>query len=290
VEGKLIAEGYGQVASLALDPIEKKPLYHFHPGSRIVSVGNNGCNLSCRFCQNSAISQERVPTRWIGPEELARLAGEHGSIGVAYTYAESLIWFEYLLDSGRLVRERGLKNVLVTNGTINPEPLRELLPVIDAMNIDLKSMNPRFYTRLAGGHLEPVLETIRLVAAAGVHLEVTNLIIPGENDDESEIAALIDFVASVNPEIPLHFSRYFPHYKLHRPPTPPETLARAWRMAREKLTWVYVGNIELPGASSSFCPSCGKVLVDRSRYYVREVNIAEGRCRHCGEPVNFVGV
>ncbi len=290
VDGLLIADGYGQVTSMAIDPIEKKPLYHFHPGKPILSIGNNGCNLRCLFCQNCEISQFTAPTREVSPEELVEIASRRGSIGIAFTYAEPMIWIEYVCDCGKLAREKGLKNVLVTNGMINPEPLKELIDVIDAMNIDLKSMNPDFYRRLCGGYRDPVLVTIQTVHAAGIHIELANLLVTGENDSDEDIANLTDWVADLDPEIPVHFSRYFPYYKYDNPPTPMERLEAAYHIARRKLKWIYVGNIPHVEFNSTVCPTCGNVLIRRNRYTVDLPGIEQRRCSVCAAELPIIGL
>lgn len=287
--GTLYSESYGELVSLAVDPVEKKPLYHFYPSKPIISTGPNGCNLRCLFCQNSEISQKKSVTSSVPPEELAALASRDGSIGVAYTYTEPFIWFEYIRDAGTLVHERGLVNVLVTNGYVNEEPLVELLPVIDAMNVDVKAMRPEFYRELCGGKLDDVLRTVE-VASRSCHVEVTNLIIPGRNDTDEDFHTLIDWLCGISPSIPLHFSRYFPRYKFSAPETPVKTLERAYEIAREKLHYVYVGNILLEGTSDTVCPKCGNLLVLRSHYHVRVSGIKDGKCSQCGRPVDIVGV
>lgn len=238
---------YGKISALALDPVEKKPLRRFYPGRRVLSVGGFGCNLRCPFCQNHAIAQlDGPPRRWqeLTPQALAEQAVQlvsQGNIGAAYTYNEPLVCYEYVRDCARAVRERGLVNVLVTNGTIEPEPWQALLPLLDAVNIDLKGFTDGWYRRL-GGRLEPVQRAIAL-AAERCHVEVTTLLIPGENDGEEEIRALCRFLASISPEIPLHLSRFFPRYRMAgRQETPVETVHRLTRVAREYLTWVYPGN------------------------------------------------
>ena len=213
-EGTLFTMIYGEVSSAAMDPIEKKPLYHFHPGSRIFSVGTVGCSFRCRFCQNHGISQDPdYPTEYCSPADLAGAAERQGSIGIAYTYTEPLVWFEYVLDACRIARERGLKNVFVTNGYINREPLRELLPYVDAFNIDLKSYNDDFYRKTIGGSLAPVLDTIAAVAAhKDVCLEVTTLVIPGCNDGERGNGDDPRLSRVLRKDIPYHLSAYFPRY------------------------------------------------------------------------------
>ena len=246
-DGKIVCLNYGKLTSLALDPIEKKPLRRFHPGSLILSVGSFGCNLRCPFCQNHEISlagDSGIPTVEVSPEQLAAKATElvpQGNIGVAYTYNEPLIGYEYVQDCASLVHEQGMVNVLVTNGTVEEEPWRALLPLIDAANIDLKGFTPAWYRRL-GGDLETVKRSIAL-AAERCHVEVTTLLIPGENDSEEEIRELARWLASVSPEIPLHLSRFFPRYRmLDSPPTPVEQVYRLAEAARRYLSHVYTGN------------------------------------------------
>ena len=246
-DGKIVSLNYGKLTSLALDPVEKKPLRRFHPGSLILSVGSFGCNLRCPFCQNHEISMagdSGIPTVEVSPEQLAAQAAElvpHGNIGVAYTYNEPLIGYEYVWDCAALVHEQGMVNVLVTNGTVEEEPWRALLPLIDAANIDLKGFTSAWYRRL-GGDLETVKRSIAL-AAERCHVEVTTLLIPGENDSEEEIRELARWLSSISSEIPLHLSRFFPRYRmLDRPPTPVEQVYRLTETARRYLSYVYTGN------------------------------------------------
>lgn len=242
VGGTLAAESYGRLTSLALDPIEKKPLYHFHPGSRVLSAGSYGCNLDCPFCQNYQIASREAPSRGVTPEELAGLSAEagHGNIGVAFTYNEPLIAFEYVADCAELLRQHRQKVVLVTNGFVSPEPLAELLPLADAFNIDLKCFSQEGYRSL-GGSLEPVLHTI--AAAAGVcHVEVTTLVVPGLSDSAEEMDALAAWIADIRPDIPLHVSRYFPRHRMEAPATPVETVCALAEVARGHLRHVYTGN------------------------------------------------
>ena len=288
IDGELIAAGYGRTTSLAMDPIEKKPLFHFKPGSLILSVAPNGCNLKCRWCQNWQISQEVVPTRFIDPKLLVDIAIRENSVGIAFTYTEPLIWFEYIIDVAKIGKPKGLSMVAVTNGYINPEPLNELLDYIDAMNIDLKAMDDEVYRKLIGGRLEPVLNTVR-TSAKRILIEVTNLLIPGVNDSDDQIKRLVDFIADVDPKIPVHFSRYFPAWKFNAPPTPVKTLLRAREIASEKLEYVYLGNVYIPDAEDTFCPYCGNKLVSRSGFYAKKVGITEdGKCSKCGKDVDIV--
>lgn len=239
---------YGQVTSLALDPIEKKPLYHFYPGTVILSVGSFGCNMRCPFCQNYSISQDdgQAVQGYLAPEKLLELAvgaqKQHGSIGVAFTYNEPLLSYEYLLDAAPLLQAAGQKVVLVSNGQIEAEPLRKLLPLLDGANIDLKAFNPATYQWM-GGSLAAAKRTIEMMAAAGVHLEVTTLVIPGKNDSTEEFAAETGWLAGINPEIPLYLSRYFPRYQCAIEMTPLATLQKMQKVAQERLHYVYLGNV-----------------------------------------------
>ena len=246
-DGRVVSENYGKLTAVALDPIEKKPLYHFHPGSRILSVGSYGCNLNCAFCQNSDISMSggsKTETQEVTCEALVSMALEltnRDNIGIAYTYNEPLIGYEFVRDCAQLAKEKGLKNVAVTNGYICKEPLMELLPLLDAMNIDLKGFTEEFYHKLRGD-LKTVKQSIEL-AAEVCHVEVTTLIIPGENDSDEEIDALSGWLAGVNPEIPLHISRFFPRWKMQdRNATPIKTVYHLAEVARKHLKYVYEGN------------------------------------------------
>jgi pyruvate formate lyase activating enzyme len=244
LSGLLYAQAYGKATSVALDPIEKKPLYHYHPGEYILSLGTKGCNFKCDFCQNYSISQDlSAPTRDINSQEIVDKAGQLGSFGIAYTYNEPFIWYEFVLDTAKLAKKAGLENVLVTNGYVNRGPLDEILPYIGAMNIDLKSIDDKFYRNICKATLEPVLDTIKR-ASSSCHVEITNLVIPTLNDSPDSITRLVDWIYSnLGPDVPLHFSRYFPCYKMTLPPTPVETLKMAESIAGKKLKRVYLGNV-----------------------------------------------
>ena len=287
-DGTLVSRIYGRVTSAAMDPIEKKPLYHFHPGESILSLGTNGCNFACLPCQNWSISQEDAHTRPLPPGQAVRTARESGSFGIAYTYNEPLIWYEYVLDTSRLARQSGLKNVLVTNGFIRQEPLAELLPFVDALNIDLKSIRDEFYRKVCKGRLGPVLETAR-AAKKAAHLEVTNLIIPTHNDSDHDLTDLADWIRDhLGPDTPTHLSAYRPCYRLNAPPTPPETLRRAYRIFSERLDHVYLGNLALDVGSDTTCPGCGAVVIRRRGYSTQVVGLDGGKCSSCGAGLNIV--
>jgi pyruvate formate lyase activating enzyme len=285
--GTLHAATYGKVAAVAMDPIEKKPLFHFHPGASILSIGSVGCNFRCEFCQNWHLVQKKVPLEDTRIGDLVATARREGSIGIAYTYNEPLIQFEFVLDCSKAFREAGMKNVLVTNGFVSPEPLSELLPFVDAMNIDLKSMDPSFYREICGGDLSAVLDTVR-TASKRTHVELTTLLYTGHNDSEGQVRAVIDFVAATDPEIPLHISRYFPQHRATAPPTPPARLEAAWRAARERLPYVYVGNLRLPGAEDTLCPGCHATVVRRTGFDADAPGLSGDRCASCGTRLRFV--
>ncbi len=278
---------YGVISGFALDPIEKKPLYHFFPGSSILSVGSYGCNLKCDFCQNFHISQDVHPgsSRHMSPEELVRQAlMAPGNSGLAYTYNEPVIWYEYVNDCARLASAKGLYNVMVTNGYVNSEPLAGLIKVIDAFNIDLKAFSKEFYRRYTGATLAPVLEAIKMVASSGRHLEVTTLIIPGLNDSADEMRREAEWIAlNAGRQVPLHLSRYFPMYRRSNPPTPPETILRLKEIADEYLDFVYTGNLAgSDSGSDTMCPSCHSLAVRRSGYSTTVTGLTdEGRCTSC---------
>lgn len=289
-DGTLYSANYARITSLALDPIEKKPLYHFHPGSPILSAGSFGCNLSCRFCQNWQISQGRPPSHHVSPQELAAMAVDRkpqGNLGVAYTYNEPFVSYEYVADTAPLVAEAGMNNVLVTNGIVEREPLEELLPYIHAMNVDIKSMDDEFYRRLCGGRAAPPRHTVER-AIKQCHVEITNLLIPGENDADEQIQALVDWAAGVSDRMPVHFSAYRPAHDFDAPPTPATTLKRAYDIAIQKLQFVYIGNLHLDGTTDTRCPSCGAVVVTRGGFQARPTGISEGRCSNCGASLNII--
>ncbi len=289
--GQLFTLNYGRCSSYGIDPIEKKPLYHFYPGTNIFSVGTVGCNLRCGFCQNWSIAHGEPETVEISPARLVEVAEreqENGSIGIAYTYSEPLMWYEFVLDTAKLMHAKGLKNVLVTNGFINHEPFAELLPYIDAMNIDVKAFRDDFYNTTCAGELHPVKETVERVFDK-CHVEITTLLVTGLNDGPDEIEELTDWLASLSPDIPLHLSRYFPNYKMDLPATPLENMELARAIALKKLNYVYVGNVQDDEGRNTYCPECKELLIDRSRYQGTLKGLRDGKCSKCGKAISVVG-
>jgi len=286
--GEFVAEGYGRVAAVAIDPIEKKPLYHFKPGSQIFSIGPNGCNMRCRGCQNYSISQQRVPTEYISPGQLAGLCVEKKSDGIAFTYTEPLVWFEYLRDAARVANEEGLYSVIVSNGYICPEPLSELTPYLAAANIDIKSFRPEFYKDYCGATLQPVLNTC-LYLKERIHLEITLLLIPGLNDSNEEIEALVNWIAgNLGRDTPLHISAYFPNYEMTEPATPPHSILKAKELAERELFYVYLGNVHGIGGSDTHCPECGNLLIERNGYSTKITGLTGKQCSDCGRETEII--
>lgn len=285
--GVLVAETYGKLVAAHMDPIEKKPLYHFHPGEDVLSVAANGCNLACPFCQNREISREISKSEYITPEQLIGVTKRYKSAGIAYTYTEPLVWYEYVLESAKLAHQNGLYNVIVSNGIIEEQPLRQLLPFLDAANIDLKG-DAAFYRKVLKGERKSTLRTIRMLFEANVHVEITMLLIPGQNDSEEQAGEVISFIANLDPLIPLHLSRYFPHGNYPAPATPPQTMLRVYREARKRLPYVYVGNILMEVGRNTSCPSCGSIIVERLGYRTGKKNISNNRCQKCGREVDLV--
>jgi pyruvate formate lyase activating enzyme len=286
--GKLYSLGYGSPAALQIDPIEKKPLSHFLPGSRVFSMGTAGCNMGCFFCQNWDISksrQDQVRSQRVAPEDVPLLALEHGCESIAFTYNEPTIWGEYVIDICRAAKDHGLKTVMVSNGYITREAFHDIYDHIDAANIDLKAFTETFYGKITLTHLQPVLDTLQwLKNETSVWFEITNLLIPTLNDGAEEIGKLSEWVMQhLGPDVPLHFTAFHPDFKLQdKPRTPPETLHRARKTARDAgLNYVYEGNIFSEGANTH-CPSCGELLIRRSWHNVLKNNMKNGACPSCG--------
>ena len=286
----MVLTTYGRSSGFCVDPIEKKPLNHFLPGTPVLSFGTAGCNLACKFCQNWDISKSReVDTLADGasPETLARAAERLGCRSVAYTYNDPVIFMEYAIDVARACRARGIKSVAVSAGYIHPEPRAEFFRHMDAANIDLKAFTERFYYRLTGAHLSPVLETLAWLAnETDVWLEVTTLLIPGENDSPAEIDALSKWMAAeLGPEVPLHFTAFHPDWKMRdKAPTPPATLSRARAIAMGNgLRYVYTGNVHDPRGGTTLCSSCGTALIVRDWYEIEGWRLrGDGKCERCG--------
>ena len=292
VDHGLVTMSYGNTSSIALDPIEKKPLYHFYPGATILSLGSFGCNLRCRFCQNWQISQDTRVVDVITPQRLVQWAKEYEDtrcIGVAFTYNEPTIWYEFVQDTASLIRAAGLKTVLVTNGYISPDPWRQLLPYIDAVNIDVKAWSDEFYRELCGGALQPVLDNVE-IAGECCHVELTYLIIPGCNDDSRSIEEFTRWVRErLGAATPVHFSRYFPNYRLDIPATPIATMEKARKIAAKRLEYVYLGNVEIAGASHTYCPICNALVIERGRFQAPQIYAVHGYCPDCGQKLPLIG-
>lgn len=292
VNGELVSETYRKVSAIHYDPVEKKPLYHFHPGKTILSIGSLGCNLSCSFCQNCDISTADVSGYpWYkdyAVEDIISMASDYpGNIGIAFTYNEPTMSYEYLMEISRLASTVGLKTAMVTNGFINPDPLIQLLPFMDAFNVDLKAFREDFYINETGSGLAPVKETLRILKQAGKHFEITNLLIPSLNDDVAVFTEMIDWIAEKLGEYSvLHLSRYFPHHKMNLDSTPVNTLLDFFCLAREKLHYVYLGNVNTKDGQNTSCPNCGHLLIRRNGYNTDIPGIMENAtCSNCKTPI-----
>ena len=288
--GEMIAEGYGALSSVNVDPVEKKPLYHFHPGASILSIGGWGCNLGCVFCQNWAISQDfRKGRVRHAPGEIVALAEREEHRLVAYTYNEPLVGYEFVRDCCRLIRAAGGRNVLVTNGYVEEVPAGDLLPWVDALNIDIKSMDEAFYRHQCKAELAPVLHFCGQAVRAGCHVEITNLVIPGLNDTDDHFVRLATWIRSeLGPLTPLHLSAYHPDYRLESPATPADTLTRAHELCRQELAYVYMGNLRLGRGQDTACPGCGSILIERDGYATAMTGLSGGACRRCGRKADLV--
>jgi pyruvate formate lyase activating enzyme len=293
--GTLYTLTYGRLVSLNdLDPIEKKPLFHFLPGTKTFSLATAGCNLRCKFCQNWEISQRRpdeIDYLYLKPQELVQKAKVSGRPTIAYTYTEPTIFYEYMLETAKLAKAQGLKNIMHSNGYINEEPLRQLAKYLDAANIDLKGFTDDYYSKLSEGTLEPVLKSLVVLKEEGVHLEITNLVLPGYNDDEDTIRKMCLWIKeNLGADTPLHFSRFWPMYKLVAlNPTPVATLEKARNIALTcGLKYVYIGNVAGHEAENTYCPKCKKIVIRRIGYIISEINLEDGKCKFCGEKITGV--
>ena len=280
--GILKTINYGEITAMAIDPVEKKPLYHFKPGKDILSVGSFGCNFSCDFCQNYSIAQYKADSSYLSPGELIeRCRNLEGNIGIAFTYNEPSIWYEYIYDTSKKLKEEDPHSsaVLVTNGYIETEPLLKLLPYIDAMNIDLKAFQQDYYKKVCGGRLEPVLATIEN-AVGRCHVEITTLLVTGLNDSKEEVEKIASYLGNLDKNIPLHLSRYFPNYKMDAPPTKLETMLESRDIAKKYLNYVYLGNMGNID-NSTYCPRCEKLLIERNNFFT-DIYMAGSICPECG--------
>jgi len=301
--GTLYSLVYGELVAQAADPIEKKPLFHFYPGSYAFSIATVGCNFSCTFCQNADISQGprdglQLRTRHATPEQVVEAAIRTGCASIAYTYTEPTVFFEFTYDVGRLAHERGLHNVYVTNGYMTPEMLDRVTspdgpPLLDAANVDLKAFTDAFYRQQCGARLQPVLDNLVTMKRRGVWLEVTTLLIPGLNDSEDELRQIASFIRDeLDADTPWHVSRFYPTYRLlDRPPTPVSTVLRAREIGLEAgLHYVYTGNIPGQGSEDTICPACGAVAIARRGFEVIANRASGGRCGACGAPIAGAGL
>ncbi len=294
IGGKIHSLIYNTVSSEAVDPIEKKPLYHFLPGTKSYSLGTIGCNFSCEHCQNWNISQITLEEAWtkeITPEEAIRRALASGCKSISWTYNEPAIWHEYTYDSAVLAKKAGLKTVYVTNGYITPEALQRIAPYLDAYRVDIKSFSEDFYRNICGARLAPVLESTKLAKELGMHVETVTLIIPGRNDSREEITQIAKWVHdNLGADTPMHFTGFYPMYKMsYLPPTPTESLEMAHDVAKnEGMRFVYTGNVPKHKYENTYCPECNTLLIERSGFLVSAIRIKDGKCPQCGEAVPVV--
>ena len=290
-DGKYYSLVYGNPCALHLDPIEKKPFFHVLPGTTALSIATAGCNFHCKFCQNWEISQaspEEVYSYDVSPALVVTKAGEMGARSIAYTYVEPTIFQEYMLDVGEEAKRAGLLNVIHSNGFMNEKPLLDLCEVLDAAQIDLKGFSEDFYRDLCSGSLAPVLETLKTLKEENIHLEITNLMIPTKNDDRGMVQEMCLWIKEeLGPDIPLHFSRFYPLYKLTKlPPTPVSTLEKARALALSAgLQYVYIGNVPGHEGWNTFCPECGQTVIQRTGYMIREIHLNHGQCAFCGRRI-----
>jgi pyruvate formate lyase activating enzyme len=293
--GRLYSMVYGKLIAHGVDPIEKKPLYHFLPGTGSYSIATPGCNFFCDFCQNWQISQishegGAIYGEDFTAEEVVARAVSARCASIAYTYTEPTIFFEFAYDCGVLAHEKGLKNVFVTNGYQTPETVEKMKGLVDAANVDLKSFRDEFYRDRCGARLAPVLKAIRLMRAAGIFLEITTLIVPGDNDSDDEMKDIAEFIASLSPDIPWHVSRFHPQYKQSdKKSTPAETILRAVEAGKSAgLKYIYPGNLAAGDLENTYCPACGAKVIGRSGFSSRNEGLAGTKCKKCGAGLNFV--
>jgi pyruvate formate lyase activating enzyme len=282
---------YSRACSAHIDPIEKKPLFHFHPGSPALSFATAGCNIECKFCQNWNISQfrpEQLEARYITPEKMVEIAKANGCPVIAYTYNEPTVFYEYMYDTAAEGKKQGIKSVMISNGFMNSEPMKALTRVLSAVKVDLKSFSEKFYRDVCSGQLKPVLDTLLLLKEIGIWYEIVVLLIPTLNDSKTELDEMTRWVRkNLGPDVPIHFSRFFPTYKItNLPPTPVATLERAREIALANgLNFVYTGNVPGHPGEHTYCPACGKILIRRIGFRVLENNIEQGKCKFCGRRI-----
>jgi pyruvate formate lyase activating enzyme len=291
IGGKLYSLTYGNPCSIHVDPIEKKPLNHFYPRSMILSIATTGCNFRCLNCQNWEISQmkpEEVRHYELFPEDVVSEANKRKTPSIAYTYSEPITYYEYMYDTAKLAREVGLKNVLVSNGYINRDPLIRLCKYLDGANVNLKSFDDRIYRSLNGGRLEPVLNTFKTLHTAGVWFEMTTLVVPAYVDEPEMIKRMCGWILKeLGPDYPLHFLRFFPHYKLTRLPATPIATLEAFREValKEGIRYVYLGNVPGHEGTHTYCHNCHRILIERKGYFIPQYNLENGRCKFCGTSI-----
>jgi len=291
IDGTYYTLVYGKACSIHVDPIEKKPLFHFLPGTPTLSIATAGCNVNCKFCQNWEISQvrpEQIEHQDFPPDKVVKFAQKYNCPIIAYTYSEPVVFYEYMYDTSLNARKKGLKNVVITGGHINQEPLEELIQTVDAIKIDLKGFTQDFYSKYVRGELKPVLEAIKTIASSGTWLEIVYLVIPTLNDNSKELRDMCQWIANeIGPDVPLHFSRFHPHYLLKNlPSTPVSTLEKAADIAgKANLNYVYIGNVPGHKAENTYCPKCKKILIQRQGYVIRQFNLTNGRCAYCNNRI-----
>jgi pyruvate formate lyase activating enzyme len=291
-EGKLYTHVFGEVIAAHVDPIEKKPLYHFLPGTTSFSIATIGCNFKCPFCQNWQISQSTKKDgqgesgSQLLPDQVVKVAKSRGCQSISYTYTEPTIFFEYAYETAKLAKKEGLSNIFVTNGYMTQEALEEIQPYLDACNVDLKSFREDFYKRICKAHLEPVLESIRLMKELGIWVEVTTLVVPGQNDGEKELTQIARFIHDLDPGIPWHISRFHPDYQYtDSHSTPIEVLKKAYQIGKkEGLHFIYIGNV-WGEAEDTVCPHCHKVLIPRQGFFIGKIKVKDSSCPYCGGSV-----
>lgn len=289
--GKLYTLVYGNPCAMQIDPIEKKPFYHLLPGSSSFSLAAAGCNLRCLYCQNWTISQfppEEVESTMLMPEQVVEAAYQNSCTSIAFTYSEPTVFYEYMLATARLARSRGIKSVVISAGYINPGPLRTLCAVVDAIKVDFKGFSETFYERVCQGTLGPVLEAMKIIRESGIHLEIVNLVVPTLNDKAEELRGLCQWIIDhLGPDVPVHFTRFHPMYKLqHLPMTPVETLEAAYAIAKKAgIHYTYVGNVPGHEGNNTYCPRCGQLLIQRMGFSVVGNHVRQGNCEFCGYPI-----